>query len=296
MSHAKTPFYLRFEMAVIGAIAGFCFWALQKLLPEILPNFRGVVFAFALAGGFFGSLLLLTGRLGMRVALRYSAVLGVVSAALLLWTSFRFASRSEFLDAGHPFLVFGLLLWLPLPFFLSAETHEKGWRDYEGLFDHAWSLFVRAFTAWAFTGVFWLVIFLSDQLLLLVGFEYIGDLIENLWFSMPLTGRGWRRPGIERPLGAFVALFVQLQAMQDGIATMTQGLALALIQIDGHIANLLETLGDGGVKIALLHPADIVIGLGRPGMFQGACFHATEATLPLTHRFVHCLLRPEEKV
>lgn len=35
---------------------------------------------------------------------------------------------------------------------------------------------------------FWMVIFLSDQLLSLVGFEYLGNIIENMWISMPLTG------------------------------------------------------------------------------------------------------------
>ena len=107
---------------------------------------------------------------------------------LVLWASFRFDNVEGFFESVHPAFALTFLGWVPLPFALAHVTAPGGWRDYEALFDNSWSIFVRSITAWSFTGLVWLVIFLSDQLLELVGFEYIGAAVEKLWFSMPLTG------------------------------------------------------------------------------------------------------------
>ena len=50
---------------------------------------------------------------------------------------------------------------LPVPFLIAAA--RGNWRDYPALFLEAWSIVVRDAAAGAFTGLVWLVIFLSDS-------------------------------------------------------------------------------------------------------------------------------------
>ncbi len=188
MTDTADAMRLRLTLAAIGAIAGYFFWALFEYLPDLVDEQRVLMLVGAFAGSLFGGLLLLVGRLGLPVAFRYAAVIALVSALVLFWASYRFFTVEDYFEAGHPVIAFTFLTWLPLPFVMAQETSQSGWRDYEALFDHAWSIFVRTVTVWMFTGLFWLVIFLSDQLLELVGFVYLGELVENLWFSMPLTG------------------------------------------------------------------------------------------------------------
>lgn len=80
-------------------------------------------------------------------------MIGLVSSVLLYWASYRFITLDDFTDTFHPIFAFMLLTSLPFPFAMAQETSAKGWRDYEGLFDHAWSIFVRTVTAWSFTGL-----------------------------------------------------------------------------------------------------------------------------------------------
>ncbi len=188
MTQSENPMRLRLTLAVIGAIAGFFFWMLFEHLPDVISDQRLLMLLAAFIGSLFGGLLLMVGRLGLRAAARYAVGIALVSSLLLYWASFRFLDVSTFFDSIHPVFALIVLAHLPLPFAMAQETAPGGWLDYEGLFDHAWSILVRTITAWGFTGLFWLVIFLSDQLLELVGFEYLGEFVDHYWVSMPLTG------------------------------------------------------------------------------------------------------------
>jgi len=188
MTVSENPMRLRLTLALIGALAGFFYWILFEYIEDMVADQRVVMLLASFAGILAGGLLVMVGRLGLRPAFRYASVFALVSAILLFWASFRFGTVGGFFNTMHPALAFSVLVWLPLPFAMAQETADSGWRDYEGLFDHAWSIFVRTITAWSFTGLVWLVVFLSDQLLSLVGFTYIGTLIEKLWIALPLTG------------------------------------------------------------------------------------------------------------
>jgi len=188
MTEQQMSMSLRLTLALIGALAGISFWLLFEKLPDLVENERVVLALAAFAALFFGGMLLLTGVISLRRALSYAIVYGAISAGLLLWASYRFVSLDGFLDSFHPAVAFFGLAFLPLPFFIAADAAPGGWRDYGWLFDSAWGLVVRGVAAWCFAGLFWLVIFLSDQLLNLVGFAYLGDLVENAWVAMPLTG------------------------------------------------------------------------------------------------------------
>jgi len=183
-----TTLALRLTLAAAGAAAGLAFWLLFDVLPDAINQPRLLIFLAALAGGFFGGLLLLLGRLDPRKALICAAVLGLIPALLLFWAGFRFDTPKEFLNSGHAIAAYLVLVSIPLPFMLAHLSAPKGWLDYDALFDEAWTIFVRAATAWAFVGLFWLVIILGDALLKLVNFRLIGDLVKHAWFSLPLTG------------------------------------------------------------------------------------------------------------
>jgi len=208
----------RTVFALTGALAGISFWGLFEWLPDLVSNVHVLLFITALVAGFFGSLLLMMGRLELPRALLFAGAIALAAAVLLIWSSFRFSDFSDFADNFFAFLAFGLLIWLPIPFVLAHETATKGWRDYDVLFDQAWSIFVRAVVAWGFVGVFWLVLLLSDALLSLVGFKYLGDFIEEPWIAMPLSGL---------VLGLALAVLVELA----NVVSVLRRLALVLLRL-----------------------------------------------------------------
>jgi len=188
MAEIKDNMQLRLLLAFLGAAAGIAFYLLFKVLPEVIENARLVMFMTGFLGAFSGGLLLLLGQLGLKRATGYALIIALVASILHLWASFRFAEIGGYMEAIHPVFAAFLLAHLPLPFALANETSPKKWRDYQGLFDNAWSLVVRALTAWTFVGLFWLVLLLSDQLLELVGFTYLGLVFDFGWIGLPLTG------------------------------------------------------------------------------------------------------------
>lgn len=178
----------RVLLAAIGALAGFFMWFVFEYLPDLVGDERLLMLIGVFPGILFGGLLLMVGPLRPVRAAGYACAIAAVSSLLLFWASYRFADLETFLQSIHPVIAYGLLVWLPLPFAMAHETAPRGWRDYEGLFDHAWSNFVRAMAAWIFVCLFLGVLAVSDVLLKLVGLPYLGDLIGHLWFAMPLSG------------------------------------------------------------------------------------------------------------
>ena len=61
-------------------------------------------------------------------------------------------------------------------------------RHYPALFLESWGVVVRYGAAWVFTGLFWLVIFLSDQLLQIVGVTVIEWILDFEPAPFLLTG------------------------------------------------------------------------------------------------------------
>ncbi len=176
----------RLLMAGIGAIAGFSLYALFEVLDQALLPDRAALWLTCFAAVFFTALLAMTGPFPVLRAGVRALALALLVATLLFWAGFRYDSLSSFANGTLAFLVVLVLATLPLPFIIAADG--PGWRDYPTLFSQSWTILVRMSAAWVFVGVVWLVVFLSDALLSMVGVTLIGDAIENSGVIFVISG------------------------------------------------------------------------------------------------------------
>lgn len=176
----------RWSLALTGALGGVLLWALMEAAErDWLGDRLGLILA-ALIGTGFATTLAMAGPIGLgRAALR-GLGLALVTAALVGLATLRYADPGDFFNTPMPALAALTVAALPVPFLLAWV--RPGWQDYPALFLEAWSIVVRYAAAWAFVGLVWLVIFLSDEVLRIVGVTVIGDLLEHMVVPMALTG------------------------------------------------------------------------------------------------------------
>jgi hypothetical protein len=175
-------------LTVFGALAGLAFYALTNWFPQGI-NFSRLtlgpsVFAFA----FFGGTLTMTGPVPFRRSLLPAAGFGILVAALVLWASFRFEAAHEFLQTGHPFAVVFVIFLIAVPFLIARMATATSPKNYSDLFDASWGAVTRVLVSLLFTGLFWLLLFLSNELLELVGIPLIQRLIDIDAVPAILTG------------------------------------------------------------------------------------------------------------
>ncbi len=176
----------RWIMAAVGGLAGLALYALVEVTDAELISDRTALLVFTFAGGFFAALLALAGQLPFRRAVPAAALLAAVASGLLYWASFRFDLLDDFMNTPlAPLAAFGLGV-LPLPFIMAAQG--SGWRDYPSLFRNAWGLAFQFAAASLFVGIIWLLLYLSDALLTLVGITVIDDLIDMEPVPFLITG------------------------------------------------------------------------------------------------------------
>lgn len=176
----------RVQLAVAGGLGGGLLWVALRAGED---QWIGEYLAFALVGlvlAGFGSLLSMAGPLGLQRAVPRAAVLGLAVAGLIGLTALRYAEADDLFRGPLSALALLTVATLPVPFLIAQA--RTGWRDYPALFLEAWSIVLRGTAAAAFTGLVWLVIFLSDQVLRIVGIGIIGDLLEHEVVPMVLTG------------------------------------------------------------------------------------------------------------
>ena len=176
----------RLQLALAGALGGAALWAVIEASDRgWLGDYPSIVAAsFVLT--FFVGLLAMAGPLGLlRSAIRALA-LALAAAALLALTALRYAEANDVLNTPMPVLAGFVVATLPIPFLIAMAG--SSWRDYPALFMEAWSVVLRYAAAAAFTGLVWLVIYLSDEILQIVGIDVIGRLLRHEIVPLMLTG------------------------------------------------------------------------------------------------------------
>jgi len=176
----------RVRLALAGGLAGGLVWAVFKAGEK---DWIGHYPAFALFGLIlvgFGALLAMAGPIGFGRALPRAFGLGALVAGLIGLTALRWGEAEDLFNSPIPAFALLTVAALPVPFLIAAA--RTSWRDYPALFLEAWSIVLRGAAAAAFTGLVWLVIYLSDEVLRIVGIDAISRLLAHEVVPMVLTG------------------------------------------------------------------------------------------------------------
>ncbi len=70
---------------------------------------------------------------------------------------------------------------------LAAAMDGKRIASYHSYFESAWKLLIQIVFAVAFTGVFWLVLWLGSSLFEMIKLDFLKDLLQKSWFAIPIT-------------------------------------------------------------------------------------------------------------
>jgi len=176
-------------MTLLGILAGLSWWGIDNVLSTVIENDRALLLVSCFAAGFFSVLLGMACVVPLRRAFAAAFVIAAAVASLLVWASFRYDTVGEFLG-GRPLHAFaaGCFVFLVTPFALVRALDRNPFRDYPTLFEETWSLVVRVVAAAVFTGVFWIVLWLCDRVLSLVGITAFGELLAEDWAAQMITG------------------------------------------------------------------------------------------------------------
>ncbi|MFN7223888.1 MAG: DUF4153 domain-containing protein [Paracoccaceae bacterium] len=161
----------RLAMTALGAAAAFGLYVLWRMAEADILTGRPLLAVSALAASFFATLLAMAGPLSVPRAARGAAMIAVVVSGLLSVASFGFVSVYDVMESPHAVLGAAILTLVPMPFWIALQRGV--WSDYPTLFGESWNIVVRAIAAWAFVGLVWAVVFLSDALLKVVGIDLI---------------------------------------------------------------------------------------------------------------------------
>ncbi|WP_229804647.1 DUF4153 domain-containing protein [Neogemmobacter tilapiae] len=242
----------RWIMAGLGAAAGLSIWALAEVVEADWLTGRWAIFICTLTAGFFAALLALAGQMRWGQALTGALLAALPPAALLTWVSLRHDDPYDLFDQGFGFLAAFVLGLIPLPFLL-ARASGPHWRDYGALFNHAWGLTIRALAALVFVGVVWVLVFLSDALLSLVGITLIEELLREEAVGFVLTGTAIGLSlAVISDLGDYVSpdLLIRLLRLLAPLVLLVTAVFLLALPVKG-LSNLFGGLSAAGVLLAM---------------------------------------------
>jgi Domain of unknown function (DUF4153) len=176
----------RVQLALTGAVGGALIWAVTEAADRDWIGQYPAMVLFGLLATLFGALLAMAGPVGLVRSLLRALGLALVVAGLIAMTALRYETPWDFMQSGLPALAVITVATLPVPFLIAAA--KSGWRDYPLLFLEAWSATLRFAAAGVFTALVWLVIYLSDEVLRIVGIDVIRQLLEHEVVPIVLTG------------------------------------------------------------------------------------------------------------
>jgi hypothetical protein len=199
-------------MLALGALGGLALYAWIKIdEAEILAS-RTLLVGTVFTGVFFSTALSLSVRMTLIRASMFSAAHAGVLAGLIWGVSWRYGVQDWQLSA-HSAGAALVLMTLPLPFFIAAQ--QGNWRNYEQLFGQSWDIVLRNGIAILFIAAVWLLLYLSDLLLSLVGLQFLDTLLDVEALPYLITGAA----------GGFA-----LAVASEGAAPKAVGLMLMLLR------------------------------------------------------------------
>jgi hypothetical protein len=180
--------FVRAILVVAGALAGVLLWGITENWnnPDLPPLLVLGAFSLVLIQGLM--VLLLTGPVAAGRAFAGGLWLALPLSALIVSAGLRPRLATDILD--DPAIVsVAFIVWLfAVPFLFVRLRDPARWLDYAALFEAAWALYMRLALALIFVGAFWIVLFLSNALLLLVDVDVIEQLLRRSWISFTLCG------------------------------------------------------------------------------------------------------------
>jgi len=165
------------------------------------------------------------------------AIWGLVATAILSGLAWHDVVRQAG-DAAQPtpqlFAFSAAALFIAHHLLLPADREQRWRAPYPAYFDAAWMAGVQLAASIAFTAAFWLLLFLGAALFNVIGLRFLGDLIEQPWFFLPVTGLAF-------------ATAVHLTDVREGLIRGVRTIALMLLSW----LLLVLTVLVGGFLIAL---------------------------------------------
>ncbi|TGD66154.1 DUF4153 domain-containing protein [Tabrizicola sp. WMC-M-20] len=170
----------------MGIAAGVGLYGLSQLAETGSLAGRPLLAVASFVFCFFTALMLMTGPLSAARAALGALLIAAGVTVMSGFAALGFVRAEDVLDSPHAVLGSVILALLPLPFWIAS--HRGGWRNYAALFGESWAMVVRVLAAWAFVGLVWAVILLSDALLKGVGIGLIDRVMDLGPTSWLVTG------------------------------------------------------------------------------------------------------------
>ncbi|MFN4155341.1 MAG: DUF4153 domain-containing protein [Paracoccaceae bacterium] len=264
----------RAVLTATGIAAGLGLYALSQMAEAEILTGRPLLALAAFVACFFTALLAMAGPLSVARAAIGALFIAAVVTVLVTVAASGFVTAGDVLESPHAVLGAMILTLVPLPFWIAR--HGAGWGDYRALFGESWSIVVRAVAAWAFVGLVWAVILLSDALLKAVGIDLIDRMIDLGPVTWLITGgalglglavmqelSGYVSPylilrllRLLLPVVFLVSLVFLLALPLRGLSGLfgTWSFALTLLTMAGAVATLVTTVVDQGDAEATQSP------------------------------------------
>lgn len=129
------------------------------------------------------------GRLPRVTLAIWTVVASVVLALIAVYDIARQAPADEGLLTPSPAMVIfaAVALFIAHHLLLPASAERRLIAGFAAYFDTTWKSGVQLIMALAFTGVFWVLLGLGAALFGVIGLTFLGDLISQDWFAIPVT-------------------------------------------------------------------------------------------------------------
>lgn len=147
------------------------------------------------------------------------AVWAGVAAALLAGLAWHDIARQSGMDREPTFPLFAfsaVALFVAHHLIVPADRERRVIASFPAYFDAAWMAGVQLAASVAFAGVFWLLLFLGASLFNIIGLRFLGELLRQGWFFLPMTGLAF-------------ATAVHLTDVRDGLIRGVRTIALMLL-------------------------------------------------------------------